>query len=407
MVRGNIPGAPKVRVCNIHFAQKRNATDSKNVVYRLRLHFTALVATRDDSLGRLVPILNSKYWLPSLTLALLSVATRVEAASLTYWNFDFQDGRIDLITDSAVKPRVLVAPKPTRIIIDLPNTSVKRPKNLKKLKGRYVKELRVAQYNKNTTRVVLELSKRYTISPSKLEIKGIASNKWFVRLPKIFPVRDAKRASQRLIGVRVPPASTPVVNRPSTPSSGPSIPVRAGSKVVVIDPGHGGRDPGAVGNGLYEKNVVFSISNLVIAELRRRGINAITTRPSDVEIDLQPRVNKAEGVRADIFVSIHANAISLSRPDINGLETYYYASSAGYRLARNIHSSVLRTVGLSDRGIRQARFYVLRKTSMPAVLVETGFITGARDSSNFKSEAYRQKMAKGIADGIISYFNGR
>jgi N-acetylmuramoyl-L-alanine amidase len=176
--------------------------------------------------------------------------------------------------------------------------------------------------------------------------------------------------------------------------------------VVVIDPGHGGRDPGAVGNGLYEKNVVFSISNLVIAELRRRGINAISTRSTDVEVDLQPRVDKAEGVRANAFVSIHANAISLSRPDINGLETYYYSSSSGYRLARNIHNSVLRSTGMSDRGIREARFYVLRQTSMPAVLVETGFITGARDSANFKSDAYRQKIAQGIVNGIISYLNG-
>lgn len=365
------------------------------------------MATYDHSLGEPVPIVKFKYWLPTLTLAFLSLAARVEAASLTYWNFDFKDGRIDLISDSAVKPRVLVAPNPTRIIIDLPNTSVKRSKNRKKLKGRYVKELRVAQYNKTTTRVVLELSKRYTISPSKLQIKGIAANKWFVRLPKIFPVRDAKRSSQRLIGVRVPAASSPTATRPAPSTSGPAIPVKSGSKVVVIDPGHGGRDPGAVGNGLYEKNVVFSISNLVIAELRRQGVNAISTRPRDVEIDLQPRVNTAEGVRANAFVSIHANAISLSRPDINGLETYYYASASGYKLARNIHNSILKTVEISDRGIRQARFYVLRQTSMPAVLVETGFITGARDSSNFKSAAYQKKMAKGIADGIMSYLQGR
>lgn len=373
-------------------------------LYRLRLHFTASTATGDDFLDGIVPIVKLQYWLPTLTLAFLSVAARVEAAKLTYWNFDFRDGRIDLITDGDVKPRALVAPNPTRIIIDLPNTTVSRAKNRKRLNGRYIKEMRVAQYNKNTTRVVLELSKRYTISPSKLQIRGIAPNKWFVRLPKIFPVRHAKRKSQRLIGVKVPPASLP---RPQISTAGPSIPVKSGAKVVAIDPGHGGRDPGAVGNGLYEKNVVFGISNLVIAELRRRGINAVSTRTRDVEIDLQPRVNKAEGVRADVFVSIHANAISLSRPDINGLETYYYATSAGYRLARNIHSSILRNVSIGDRGIRQARFYVLRKTSMPSVLVETGFITGARDSKNFKSQAYQQKMAKGIADGIVNYLNGR
>ena len=354
-----------------------------------------------------MPIVKPNFWIPTLTLALLSLAARVEAAKLTYWNFDFKDGRIDLITDSAVKPRVLIAPKPTRIIIDLPNTTVSKAKNLKKLNGRYVKEMRVAQYNKTTTRVVLQLSRRYTISPRKLQIKGIAPNKWFVRLPKIFPLRDAKKGSQKLIGIKVPPASAATLPAPPATAQTPTTPVKAGAKTVVIDPGHGGRDPGAVGNGLYEKTITFDISNRVIAELRRRGINAVSTRTSDVEVDLQPRVNKAEGYRANVFVSIHANAISLSRPDVNGLETYYYATSSGYRLARNIHSSILRNVNISDRGVRQARFYVLRKTSMPAVLVETGFITGARDSANLKSDAHRQKLAKGIVEGIINYLNGR
>ncbi|MCM1984578.1 N-acetylmuramoyl-L-alanine amidase [Lyngbya confervoides] len=344
----------------------------------------------------------ARWIIPPLTLFLASVATSVEAARLTYWNFDLKDARLDLITDAGVKPRALVVPNPTRVIIDLPNTSIRRPKNQQKIKSRYIKEMRVAQFNKSTTRIVLELSKQYTISPSKLEIRGIAPNRWFVRLPKFFPVRDANPQSQKLISVQVPPAKLP-----DPRASAPSVPVRPGAKVVAIDPGHGGRDPGAVGNGLYEKNVVFSISQDVIAELRRRGINAIATRSSDVEVDLQPRVDKAEGIRADVFVSIHANAISLSRPDINGLETYYYATASGYRLARNIHNSILQNVSIGDRGIRQARFYVLRKTSMPAVLVETGFITGARDSANFKSAAYRQKMAKAIAEGIINYLNGR
>lgn len=348
-----------------------------------------------------------RWLLPTLTVVLLSWAARAEAAKLTYWNFDFNDGRIDLVTDAGVSPRASVVPNPTRIIIDLPNTTVGRAKNEKRINGVYVKEMRVAQFNKTTTRVVLELSKRYTISPAKLEIQGLAPNRWTVKLPSFFPVKDADPKSQTLVSVAVPPPKLPSPTTSPTTSSGPSIPVSPGAKVVAIDPGHGGRDPGAVGNGLYEKNVVFSISQDVITELRRRGINAISTRTSDIEIDLQPRVDKAEGVRANVFVSIHANAISLSRPDINGLETYYYASSSGYRLARNIHNSVLQSVSISDRGIRQARFYVLRQTSMPAVLVETGFITGARDSANFKSESYRKQMAIAIANGIINYLQGK
>ena len=169
----------------------------------------------------------------------------------------------------------------------------------------------------------------------------------------------------------------------------------------MIDPGHGGRDPGAVGNGLQEKEINLFISRRLQSTLEQRGYRVALTRNRDAEVDLQPRVDIAERANATIFVSIHANAISLSRPEVNGLETYYFSS--GRNLARAIHSSVLRSTDLRDRGVRQARFYVLRNTSMPAVLVETGFITGREDSNRFRSNAAREQIADAIAQGIIDY----
>jgi N-acetylmuramoyl-L-alanine amidase len=112
----------------------------------------------------------------------------------------------------------------------------------------------------------------------------------------------------------------------------------------------------------------------------------------------------AERMNANIFVSIHANSISLSRPDISGLETYYYSS--GQRLARSIHSSILQSVDVDDRGIRTARFYVLRKTSMPSVLVEVGFVTGREDAAKLSSPSYRTQMAQAITRGILQYLQG-
>jgi N-acetylmuramoyl-L-alanine amidase len=106
-------------------------------------------------------------------------------------------------------------------------------------------------------------------------------------------------------------------------------------------------------------------------------------------------------VNANLFVSIHANAIDMTRPDVNGIETYYYAS--GSRLASTIHNSLLQATGARDRRVRQARFYVLRKTSMPAVLVEVGFVTGAEDAPRLANAAYRQRLAEGIARGILQY----
>ncbi|MEG3840148.1 N-acetylmuramoyl-L-alanine amidase [Microcoleus sp. herbarium14] len=176
--------------------------------------------------------------------------------------------------------------------------------------------------------------------------------------------------------------------------------------VVVIDAGHGGRDPGAVGiQGIQEKEIVLDISFQVARLLEQQGVQAVMTRTDDSEIDLEPRVSLAERVNATVFVSIHANAINMSRPDINGIETYYFGS--GQDLARVIHGSILEGTGANDRRVRQARFYVLRKSSMPSVLLEVGFVTGAEDAARLADPAYRSQMAASIARGILLYLQQR
>jgi N-acetylmuramoyl-L-alanine amidase len=170
----------------------------------------------------------------------------------------------------------------------------------------------------------------------------------------------------------------------------------------VVDPGHGGPDPGAVGiRGMQEKEIVLDISRQVASLLEQQGIQAVLTREDDRDLDLEPRVQLAKQVNAALFVSIHANAIDLNRPDINGLETYYYDS--GLTLAQSIHASILQATGMPDRRVRQARFYVLRKTSMPSVLVETGFVTGRDDAARLSSPAFRTQMATAIVRGIVQY----
>ncbi len=210
--------------------------------------------------------------------------------------------------------------------------------------------------------------------------------------------RPTERPADRTLPDRV--TTTPPREIPP-PSVLPQVP--QGRVVVAIDPGHGGRDPGAVGiGGLQEKQVIFPISQQVAAILREQGVEVVMTRNSDIELDLDPRVQIAERADADLFVSIHANAINLSRPDVNGLETYYY-SSAGARFARTVHDVVLRMMGMRDRRVRQARFYVLRRTSMPAILIEVGFVTGAEDIHNLRDPEWRSQMANAIARGILTH----
>lgn len=210
------------------------------------------------------------------------------------------------------------------------------------------------------------------------------------------------RLSAQIVESSGPVASVP---RPSSPS--PSVPrARQGQLTVVIDPGHGGGDPGAVGiGGLREKDINITVARRVQQTLQDSGINALLTRSDDSEIDLDPRVDFADRADADVFVSIHSNAISMSRPDVNGLETYYYSS--GLSLARTIHNSLLERTTLEDRGVRRARFYVLVNTSMPAVLVETGFVTGSEDAARFRDPQALNGIADGISAGILQYLNVR
>ncbi|PSR12962.1 cell wall hydrolase, partial [filamentous cyanobacterium CCP3] len=212
------------------------------------------------------------------------------------------------------------------------------------------------------------------------------------RADEVYTALVAANLPAKIVSASAPAvASTPVI---------PSIP--QGAVVVVIDPGHGGRDPGAVGiGGLQEKQINTAISNRVQQQLQAAGITVLMTRSSDVFVDLDARAQYANRAGADLFVSIHANAISMSRPEVNGLETYYFSS--GERLARSIHSAVLQNVSMRDRGVRQARFYVLRYTTMPSVLVETGFVTGAEDAARFRDPAAVNRIADGIARGILNY----
>ncbi|YAF98561.1 MAG: N-acetylmuramoyl-L-alanine amidase [Nodularia sp. CChRGM 3473] len=199
----------------------------------------------------------------------------------------------------------------------------------------------------------------------------------------------------------------PDPNAPPRPTTQPTPrPAPRGRVVVMIDPGHGGKDPGAVGiGGLREKDVILPISKRVAEILQKNGVQAVLTRDSDYFVSLQGRVNLAERANADLFVSIHANAISLSRPDVNGLETYYYDS--GQSLAQSIHRSILQGANVRDRGVRRARFYVLRRSSMPSVLVEVGFVTGREDAARLRTTAHQNQMADAIARGILQYLQRR
>jgi len=195
-------------------------------------------------------------------------------------------------------------------------------------------------------------------------------------------------------------------NRPPISQSQSRPPVPNGKLLVVIDPGHGGKDSGAPGlGGLLEKDVVLPIGRRVAAILEQNGVQAVLTRDADFFVELQGRVDIAERVNATLFVSIHGNSVD-NRPTVNGLEVYYYES--GYALAEVVRNTILQNIPtIKDRGTRKARFYVLRKSSMPSILVETGYMSGYEDNPRLATPEYQNRMAEAIASGILKYLRQR
>jgi N-acetylmuramoyl-L-alanine amidase len=210
-----------------------------------------------------------------------------------------------------------------------------------------------------------------------------------------------------------PPQTRSGVQPPSeNPNSISALPdVIRQKTLVVIDPGHGGKDRGSVGlYGVQEVDVTLDISRQLASILERQGIKFILTRSRDDEyVGLDERVNIAQQAKGTIFVSIHANTID-GRPDINGLEVYH--DNLGQSLAENVHGATLNYVYdngfyLGDRSVRSARFLVLRKSSIPAILVETGYLTNEAEVRRLLKPDYRRVMAEGIARGIIQYLRER
>lgn len=192
----------------------------------------------------------------------------------------------------------------------------------------------------------------------------------------------------------------------------PEVPPLDPSKITIaIDPGHGGNQPGAVypdanGNDVKEKDLTLPMSLMLADILEDRGYNVVLTRTGDDSVSLADRAKMANAAGAELFVSIHCNA--LDRTDYEGIFTYYYPNSTrGEALAKQVQAGVVAATGGIGRGTPSANFQVLRETTMPAVLVETGFMTHPGELARLCDPTYQQKIALGIANGIDAYLNTR
>ncbi|MDB6135876.1 MAG: N-acetylmuramoyl-L-alanine amidase [Verrucomicrobiales bacterium] len=171
----------------------------------------------------------------------------------------------------------------------------------------------------------------------------------------------------------------------------------AAETVIVLDPGHGGHESGAVWGGVREKHLNLNIARRVESILRSRGYTTVMTRRKDVFISLDYRARVANQFRRSVLVSIHCNSDGRQRG--RGIETYY-AGSSGKRLARQIHRRLDSRTSTPNRGLKPCRFSVLRRTDCPAALVECGFLSSKSERRLLCSPAYQQRVALAIAEGI-------
>jgi N-acetylmuramoyl-L-alanine amidase len=263
---------------------------------------------------------------------------------------------------------------PDRIVIDLPNSAfastlspgqvvVDSHPSLTKI--RYA----VGPDNPTTLRVVLDLNaaSSYNVSQQDGRIQ---------------------------IDVFDPAVVPPPVTTPTTPSTG------SGDQVykVVIDAGHGGKDPGAkTATGLYEKTFNLSIV-LKVKELldKEKRIQVTYTRTGDTYPSLQDRVDIANKLKADAFISIHANSFT---PATNGTETYYNRANSK-PFAQIMHKYLVKATGLKDNGVRFGDFKVIRETTMPAILLESGYLSNATDAKALFDSAVQSRIAAAIVSGL-------
>src|SRR5438874_4054517 len=169
---------------------------------------------------------------------------------------------------------------------------------------------------------------------------------------------------------------------------------------IVIDPGHGGFDRGGIpGQRVLEKNMNLDVALRLKPILEKAGYRVVMTRTTDIFVPLGSRVAIANSYPNGIFLCIHFN--SASRSGASGIETYFYSTESA-PLAASIHSAVVGGAPSENRGVRRRGYFVLRRTTVPAVLVECGFLTNPTEAQYALTTTYRQKLAQEIARGIVN-----
>jgi N-acetylmuramoyl-L-alanine amidase len=174
-------------------------------------------------------------------------------------------------------------------------------------------------------------------------------------------------------------------------------------KTIVIDPGHGGRDVGAIGaSGAFEKDFAFLTAHELKQELKILGANVLLARPDDEFVSLGSRISFSNMMNSDAFISIHYNSVP-ELPEVTGIETYYFQEQ-NEKLASYIQTELIKATEANDRGTTHENYLVIMQSVKPAVLVELGFISNEEKENLLGTIGYQKKIVSGIINGLGKYF---
>lgn len=357
-------------------------------------------------------IIKDQIWLPVFSIApLLGAAARLSPDNTLILTPTIQSVELFPVKDTVaitVKTSAPVPPglaqikslsNPNRVYIDFPGYSMgfdARNSTIERLVsvGRgHVSKVRAGMPSKfpDTTRITMDLKK----AQSGLQ-QGMPD-------PSLYAVVlvDPGESAPVMAEFLDPTPENPVVG-PVLKMSGPdSLTDRYGRALkIVVDAGHGGHDTGARGKRSREKDHALDIAKRLANHLRVRGATVLMTRDTDEFISLDGRTTFANQNKADLFVSVHIN--SSVKSTATGTQTFYQTARS-QSLAREVQKELAKATGRPNRGITQARFYVIRNTWMPSILTESAFISNPSEEALLINSAYREKIARGLAQGITNY----
>jgi len=379
-----------------------------------------------------------------------------------------QEGWPQILIDTGGKAafKAFTLPNPERLVIDLSNTVNTLSETKLTVSGSFITAVRSSQFNSTTTRVVVDLTaaRKYHIqynpdNPGVICIsfqRQIDSLKWTKDRHTLSLAGEGHLSAQSAVNYTSEGAQL-IMSVPNAAVSAQTVlPDFTGSeyvkkinltngadgsliikldlalygghfltrnedgslalallrsnvagKTIILDPGHGGKDPGAVSPwGLQEKQVNLAVAQKLMWRLKVAGANVVMTRTDDSYSTKYERAEFANTVNGDVYISIHSN-FHPTKEDVRGIETFHHpASTEARRLAKIMQTELLAFTGLRDRGVKTDPLLVVtRETVMPSVLVEIGFLSNREEEALLREDAYRDKVADAMLEALQQYFS--